>query len=73
MDFESDWQYWDLEYSEDNLPYLHMEGMRLCAYVPDLIDCDQPGGGEEDQSTFNAGYWYDFCKEEMMLMPNEGV
>jgi hypothetical protein len=73
VDYESGWQTWKIEYSEDNLPYLHMEGMRLCAYAPDLINCEQIGGGEENQSSFNAGYWYDFCKQEKVLMPNEGV
>jgi hypothetical protein len=73
VDYESDWLPWSIEYDENGLPYLHMEGMRLCAYAPDLIDCEQVGGGEEDQSLFNAGYWYDFCKKEMTLMPNEGT
>lgn len=73
IDYESDWQDWQIEYSENGLPYLHMEGMRLCAYAPDLIDCEQIGGGNEDQHAFNGGYWYDFCEKKMVLMPNEGV
>ena len=46
-------------------PYLHLEGMRLCAYVPDQVDCSQEGGGE--------GYWYDLCLDERVQTPGEGV
>jgi len=73
VDYESDWKTWQIEYLENGLPYLHMEGMHLCAYAPDLIDCEQVGGGEENPSSFNGGYWYDFCQEKMVPMPNEGV
>jgi hypothetical protein len=72
-DYESDWLPWSIEHDENGLPYLHMEEMRLCAYAPDLISCDQIGGSGEDESLFNGGYWYDFCKDEMVLMQDEGV
>jgi len=72
-DYESDWLPWSIEYDENGFPYLHMDGMRLCAYAPDLIDCEQVGGGEENQGSFNSGYWYDYCKREMVLMPNGGT
>jgi hypothetical protein len=73
VNYESDWLPWSIEYDENGLPYLHMEEMRLCAYAPNLIDCEQVGGGEEDQSSFNAGYCTIFCKKEMVLMSNEGI
>lgn len=71
--YESDWLPWHLEYAENGIPYLHLEGMRLCGYVPDLIDCEQVGGGEEDWDAFNQNYWHDFCRDEFILMPDGGI
>lgn len=68
FDYESDWQPWRLEYSESGLPYLHMEGMRLCAYAGGYIDCEVVGGGDSPEAK-----WYDFCKKEWIQMPGEGV
>ena len=67
FDYESDWQAWRLEYAENGLPYLHLEGMRLCAYGGgEIIGCDQVGGGDNN-------YWYDFCQDDWVMMPGEGV
>lgn len=64
FDYESEWLPWWLEYQENGVPYLHLEGMRLCAYWP-YITCEQIGGGDE--------YWYDFCQEKWVQTPNEGI
>ena len=66
FDYESDWQRWWLEYGNNGLPYLHMEGMRLCAIASGYIDCNVVGGGE-------TAIWYDFCREDWTQMPGEGV
>ena len=65
VDYESEWLPWRFEYSESGTPYLHMEKLRLCAYLPDMGDCEQVGGGES--------YFYDFCREESVPMYNEGI
>ena len=64
FDYESDWQSWRIEYADNGIPYIHLEGMRLCAYFREM-GCDQAGGGE--------GNWYDFCQEKLITMPGEGV
>lgn len=66
--YESDWQPWRLEYGENGLPYLHMTGMRLCAYTGGYIGCDVVGGGDSPKAQ-----WYDSCKETWVHMPGEGV
>jgi hypothetical protein len=65
VDYESGWLRWQLEYADKGVPYLHMQDMRLCAYVPDIINCKQSGGGKF--------YWYDFCRGEAIPMLNEGT
>jgi len=70
--YESDWLPWWIEYFDDGIPYLHLEGLRLCAHNPD-ISCDQAGGGPEDWHAFNQGKWIDYCKETMVLQENEGI
>jgi len=43
VDFESDWQNWWLEYTDNNIVVLHLVGWRMCGY--DLgIGCDVSGG-----------------------------
>ena len=64
FDYESDWQPWRLEYAESGLPYLHLEGMRLCVYW-EQIDCKLPSG--------NVYEWYDFCQEKWIKMIDEGI
>ena len=66
--YESDWQLWRLEYGENGQPYLHMAGMRLCAYAGGYIDCNVVGGGEAPEAQ-----WYDFCQETWVNMSGEGV
>ncbi len=67
--YESSWQPWRVEYHASGLPYLHMQGMRLCAYGgAEIVACNQVGGG-----TGNSGYWYDPCQNTWLQMPGEGV
>jgi hypothetical protein len=73
VNYESDWLEWNLEYSEKNFPYLHLESMSLCGYIPDLKSCDQNGGGNADWDAFNENYYHDFCQDEFILMENEGI
>jgi len=65
FEFEGEWLAWRLEEGEAGMLYLHLTGMRLCAFVPDLVDCAQAGGG--------AGYWFDPCTGEWVPMPGEGI
>ncbi len=73
VDYESDWLPWRIEYTDDDIPYLHMEGLRLCAHVPDLRGCDQAGGGDYDWNAFNAGEWLDYCHNKWMVQKGEGI
>jgi hypothetical protein len=69
FDYESEWLPWHVEYSDKGLPYLHLDGMRPCAYGDgSMISCDQVGGG-----TGNNGYWYDGCEDTTIQMPNEVI
>lgn len=61
--YESDWQRWWINY-QNGIPYLHLEGMRMCVYWSG-VECDQVGGGDF--------WWYDFCQEKSVKIPNEGV
>jgi hypothetical protein len=71
--YESDWLPWWIEYFDDEIPYLHLVGLRLCAHVPDLRSCDQAGGGEKDWNAFNQNQWYDSCRDEWLLQVDEGI
>lgn len=73
VNYESDWLPWYIEYSDDDIPYLHLEGLRLCAHAPDLRSCDQIGGGDYDWKAFNEGKWHDYCHDKWMLQKNEGI
>jgi hypothetical protein len=44
IDYESNWQPWHLEISTDNIPYLHLNGMRFCGMNPE-ISCNKRDGG----------------------------
>jgi len=70
--YESDWLPWRLEYFDDGIPYLHLEGLRLCAHIRNM-SCDQAGGGEKDKSAFNENEWYDSCRDAWLLQRNEGI
>ena len=43
QDYESGPNRWWLEFNENNIPYLHLEGMSLCGYNTD-ISCNEKGG-----------------------------
>lgn len=61
IDYVSEWQNWYLERSEEDILYLHLEGMRFCGMNPD-IPCDRLIGGG-----------YDFCQDRAIKMINEGI
>ena len=62
-DYQSDWLPWYLEY-EDGIPYLHMVGLALCAYIPE-IECE----------AISTEYTlFDFCKKHSVKVPaGEGI
>jgi hypothetical protein len=64
FDYESDWLPWSKTVSDQGIPYLHLEGMRLCVYWVG-VDCQLSGGGQDS--------WYDFCKKEWVQIPGEGI
>lgn len=77
--YESDWQPWRVTYSEKGLPYLHLEGLRMCAYWPQ-IDCKTGKTGFEPVTPGNTidvygeeTGWYDYCQEKWVKTPGEGV
>ena len=70
--YESDWLPWWIEYFDDGIPYLHLEGLRLCAH-DSSISCDQAGGGEKDWNAFNENEWYDSCRDEWLIQKDEGI
>ena len=72
IDYESDWLPWRIEYFDDGIPYLHLQGLRLCAHDPSL-SCDQAGGGEKDWDAFNENEWYDSCRDKWLLQKDEGI
>lgn len=61
LDYESGWQPWRLEYSKDNIPYLHLEGMAFCGINSDIPCEDHDGGG------------YDFCQDKYLPMNGKGI
>lgn len=64
FDYKGDWLPWRINYTENSVPYLFLEGMRMCVYYNE-IDCKQIGGDEQN--------WYDFCQDKWIQTPNEGV
>lgn len=64
FDYESEWLPWWVEYTDIGIPYLHLEGMRLCVVWGEL-DCETVGGGE--------GKWIDYCHDRSVELENEGV
>lgn len=63
-DEESDWQQWRIEYSDTGIPYLHLSDLQLCVSYH-LDSCQSRGGGELG--------WWDFCRERVVRMPDEGI
>ncbi len=60
-DYESDWQPWRLEYSKDNIPYLHLTGYAFCG-MNSAIPCSQRDGDG-----------HDFCQNKYVPMNSEGI
>lgn len=61
VDYESEWQSWRVEYSEDNIGYLHLEGFRFCGMNAGISCETREGDG------------HDFCRDERIKMLNEGI
>jgi len=61
VDYQSPWQHWWLESRENEIPYLHLEGFRLCGFNPG-VGCDSP---------FVGGH--DFCRNKSIADANEGI
>jgi hypothetical protein len=77
--YESDWKPWRVTYSEQGLPYLHLEGLLMCAYW-DQMDCStgqtniEPFTPGDTQDPYgNATYWYDGCQQKWVSTPGEAV
>lgn len=76
---ETDWLPWRVTYSEQGLPYLHLEGYLICAYWYQL-ECGTASAGIEPlplgdtKDPFaDEAYWFDFCQEKWVRTPGEGV
>lgn len=67
--YESDWQSWRLEYSDEGLPYIYLKGLNLCAAYPSLESCEH--SAEKDY------FWVDTCSHnhnnEKARLEDEGV
>jgi hypothetical protein len=77
--YESDWQPWRITYSEQGLPYLHLEGLLMYAYW-NQIDCSTGKTGIEPfvvgdtkDPYGDATNWYDVCQKKWVNTPGEGV
>ena len=77
--YESDWRPWRVTYSEQGLPYLHLEGLLMCAYW-DQIDCStgktniEPFTPDDTQDPYgDVTYWYDGCQQKWVNTPGEAV
>ncbi len=76
--YESDWQPWRITYSEKGPPYLHLQGLLMCAYW-EQMDCTGKTGiepitpGDTKDPFASATYWYDYCQEKWVDTPGEGV
>lgn len=79
FNYEGDWKPWRVTYSEKGLPYLHLEGLLMCAYWSQM-DCrtEQTGitpivpGDTKDPFT-GEYYWHNFCENTWVNTPGEGV
>jgi hypothetical protein len=77
--YESDWQPWRVTYSDKRLPYLHLEGLLMCAYWFQM-NCSTGKTGveplelDDTKDPFgDATYWYDDCQRDWVNTPGEGV
>jgi hypothetical protein len=77
--YEGDWLPWRVEYFEGSIPYLHLEGLLMCAYWRQM-DCStektniEPVEVDDTKDPFaDEYYWYDYCREKWVQTPGEGV
>ena len=75
--YDGDWQRWRVTYSEQGMPYLHLEGFSMCAYW-EQVNCNTgqtgieplaPGDTKDPYSDLN--YWYDGCQKRWVNTPGE--
>ncbi len=66
--YESDWLPWRLEYSQQGIPYLHLEGMMLCGAYYYMVECTG-----ETAKTGGGTNWYDACQQKWDYIHDEGV
>jgi len=67
LDYESGWQPWRTEYTNQGL-YIYLKSMSLCAYAPDLADCQHAAG--------KKGLWRNYCDNtngEEKVTDDEGI
>jgi hypothetical protein len=79
FNYEGDWLPWRVEYFEGSIPYLHLEGLLMCAYWRQM-DCStgstniEPVEVDDTTDPFSDEYyWYDYCRKEWVHTPGEGV
>ncbi len=76
--YESDWLPWRVTYSEKGLPYVHLEGLLMCAYWW-ALDCTGKtvlptvGIGDTKDPFGDETYWYNFCQDEWVHTAGEAV
>jgi hypothetical protein len=77
--YESDWRPWRTTYSDKGVPYLHLQGLLMCAYWSQM-DCATGKtniapveGGDTKDPFADETYWYDYCQEKWVNTPGEGV
>lgn len=61
IEYESDWQDWYLEFSNNSITYIHLKNYAFCG-VNDEISCNVRNGGG-----------HDFCEDEHITMDGEGI
>jgi len=62
INYESDWNTWKLHQSDDEIPRLYLDGMRLCVYLFEA-DCERIGT--------DGGVWWDMCSKKAIEMPTD--
>lgn len=77
--YDGVWQSWSLTHSENGLPYLHLSGLRMCAYWYQM-DCatgktrfESPEQKSGKDWVVDDSYWYDACLKKWIYTPDEGV
>jgi hypothetical protein len=59
-DYQSEWQPWRLGFSQSGVAYVHMQGLRICAFNRGY-SCDWVNDGERP--------WTDYCQDDNIYPP----